>query len=84
MYANALMAWPEQLAPEQPLAERCKPASREDLEQLENGVSAQVLLASLDANAAPVSIRYKGRTILARPLDTRRFVQEMAAFISFN
>lgn len=66
------------------LPERCRVASREDLERLESGVSASVLLAAADESQAPVRIRYMGRTILAQPMDTRRFVREMAAHICFN
>ncbi|MDQ7006034.1 MAG: hypothetical protein Q9Q40_02260 [Acidobacteriota bacterium] len=66
------------------LPRRCRAATREDLERLEAGVSAQVLIASTDESVAPVSIRYMGRTIHAQPLDTRRFIQEMAAHICFN
>lgn len=84
MYASAIMAWPEELTPSQPLADRCQTAGTKDLEQLESGVAAQVLMASMDSEAEAVKIRFRGRTIMARPLDTRRFVQEMAAFVSFN
>lgn len=66
------------------LPERCRVASREDLERLESGVSASVLLAAADESRPPVKIRYMGRTILAQPMDTRRFVREMAAYICFN
>ncbi len=66
------------------LPRRCRVATREDLEHLEAGVSAQVLIAATDESVAPVSIRYMGRTIRAQPLDTRRFIQEMAAHICFN
>ncbi len=84
MYATAIMTWPEETASTQPLDERCQSTCRSELEQLESGVSAQVLLAAVDEMAEPVKIQYRGRTIFARPLDTRRFVREMAAFVSFN
>lgn len=66
------------------LPRRCRQASREELERLESGVSAQVLLSSADESRKPVPLRYMGRTILAQPLDTRRFIREMAVHICFN
>jgi len=66
------------------LPQRCRQASREELERLESGVSAQVLLSAADESRKPVLLRYMGRTILAQPLDTRRFIREMAVHICFN
>ncbi len=67
-----------------PLLERFVPATREDLVQIEAGAAAQAVHASLDDAASPVAIRFAGRVIHARPLDTRRFVRAMSRYVSLN
>ena len=70
--------------PAEPLYDRLIPATRDDLLRIEAGVTAQALHAAVDDGARPVEIRFAGRTIYARPLDTRRFVRAMSRFVSLN
>ena len=70
--------------PSELLYERLVPATRDDLLRIEAGAAAQALHAAVDDGARPVEIRFAGRTIYARPLDTRRFVRAMSRFVSFN
>ncbi len=70
--------------PAEPLYDRLVPASRDDLLRIEAGATAQAVHAALDDGARPVEIRFAGRTIHARPLDTRRFVRAMSRFVSLN
>lgn len=60
------------------------PARARDFERLENAIADRVLPAAVDHHARPVRIPYRGRTILALPLDTRRFVRAMARHLSMN
>jgi hypothetical protein len=72
------------IQPAEPLYDRLVPASRDDLLRIEAGATAQAVHAALDDGARPVEIRFAGRTIHARPLDTRRFVRAMSRFVSLN
>ncbi|HNX18979.1 MAG TPA: hypothetical protein PKG80_01775 [Acidobacteriota bacterium] len=67
----------------EPLATvRC--ATHEETLRLEAEVAVQVLPLCARRGEAPVRIRFAGQTIVATPLDTRRFVRAMARFLSFN
>jgi len=57
---------------------------REELDRLEERVRARVLHASVDETARPVALRFRGQVILARPIDTRRFVIAMAPYLCMN
>ncbi len=57
---------------------------REELDRLEARVRARVLHASVDETARPVPLRFRGQVILARPIDTRRFVIAMAPYLCMN
>ncbi len=57
---------------------------REELDRLEERVRARVLHVSVDEEARPVALRFRGRVILARPIDTRRFIAAMAPYLSMN
>ena len=70
--------------PAEPLYDRLIPATRDDLLRIEAGATAQAIHAAIDDGARPVEIRFAGRTIYARPLDTRRFVRAMSRFVSLN
>lgn len=70
--------------PAEPLYDRLIPATRDDLLRIEAGAAAQAIHAAVDDGAKPVEIRFAGRTIYARPLDTRRFVRAMSRFVSLN
>jgi hypothetical protein len=70
--------------PVEPLYERLVPVTRDDLLRIEAGATAQAIHAAVDDGARPVEIRFAGRTIQARPLDTRRFVRAMSRFVSLN
>ncbi len=70
--------------PAEPLYGRLIPATRDDLLRIEAGATAQAIHAAVDDGARPVEIRFAGRTIHARPLDTRRFVRAMSRFVSLN
>lgn len=70
--------------PAEPLYDRLIPATRDDLLRIEAGATAQAIHAAVDDGARPVEIRFAGRTIHARPLDTRRFVRAMSRFVSLN
>jgi hypothetical protein len=70
--------------PSEQLYDRLVPATRDDLLRIEAGAAAQALHAAVDDGARPVEIRFAGRTIHARPLDTRRFVRAMSRFVSLN
>ncbi len=67
-----------------PLLARANDATREDLLRLEAAVAAEVLPAVLDPLAAGLLLRCGERTVVARPLDLRRFVRAMARRLCFN
>ncbi len=60
------------------------PARARDFERLENAIADRVLGQVVDPRARPVHLRYRGRNVIALPLDTRRFVQAMARHLSLN
>jgi hypothetical protein len=60
------------------------PACSRDFERLENTIADEVMARAADPRAMPVRLGYRGRTILALPLDTRRFVRAMARHLSMN
>ena len=64
--------------------ERFVPVDSERLVRLESSIAARVLPASIDAAGTAVRLRCGARTIVALPIDTRRFVRAMACHISFN
>jgi hypothetical protein len=73
--------------PAQPAAaplEGARAARHEDFERLEGSLRVEVLSRCVDESAPTVRIPFRGGYILARPLDTRRFVRAMARHISFN
>ncbi len=61
-----------------------EPEVREELDRLEEEVRARVLHAAIDEEARPVALPFRGRVILARPLDTRRFIVAMAPYLCMN
>lgn len=67
-----------------PLLERATQATREDLLHLEAAVAARVLPSVLDLSAAGMPLRCGARTVVALPLDLRRFVRAMARHLCFN
>jgi hypothetical protein len=60
------------------------PLTREDLAQHEAAIAAMALEEAVDPDAAPVRIRFRGRTITARPIHLRRFIRCMAPHVSLN
>lgn len=59
-------------------------ATHEDFDRLEADVASDVISQALADDAPTVKIPFRGGYVLARPLDTRRFVRAMARHISFN
>ncbi len=84
MYAAAILEVPETTTDLSPVTERCIEVTRKDLEHLEAGIAEEVLPACVDETQEPVKLRCMGRTIMAQPLDTRRFVRVMARYTSLN
>jgi hypothetical protein len=73
--------------PSQPAAaplDGVRPSRHQDFERLEASLRVQVLSECVDEDAPRVRIPVRGGTIMAQPLDTRRFVRAMARHISFN
>ena len=66
------------------LVARARQATRADLARLEASVAVRVLPAAADVDGDGLALRYGGRTVLARPLNTRRFVLAMARHLCFN
>lgn len=63
---------------------RLRPLDHETLNRMEAGLAASVLPACVDTQAAAVRLRAAGRTIVALPIDTRRFVRAMARHLCMN
>ncbi|MBP7148277.1 MAG: hypothetical protein KBD01_12075 [Acidobacteria bacterium] len=68
----------------QPLLGRLQAITRDDLARMEAGCAARAINAAIDEDAGPTVLTYGGRTVFARPLNTRRFVQAMARYLCFN
>lgn len=56
----------------------------EECERMEEGIREDVLSRCVDEGAPAVRIPFRGGHVLAKPLDTRRFVRAMARHVSFN
>lgn len=67
-----------------PLLERLEKVTREDLQRMEAQVASEVALQAMDESRPAVKLRHAGRTIVAQPIDTRRFVLAMAPHVCFN
>lgn len=63
---------------------RFVPLTRDDLLQYEAAVAQMALDEAEIQDAEPVLVRFRGRTIAARPLDLRRFIRAMAPHVSMN
>lgn len=70
--------------PVRPLLERLDTVTREDLAHLESTVAGRALQAAIDDEAKPVALYFRGRVIMAQPLNTRRFVRAIAPYLCFN
>ena len=64
--------------------DRLADISRDELKQLGQVVSQDAMESAIDHDANPVAISLDGRMIWARPIDTRRFMLEMAPHLCFN
>jgi hypothetical protein len=67
-----------------PVVEGMRTLTREELRQHEAAITAMAVEESIDETAQPVSIKHRGRTLVAYPLDVRRFIRCMAAHVSMN
>lgn len=63
---------------------RLRPVGHEELDRMEAGLAASILPACVDPQSAAVRLRAGGRTIVALPIDARRFVRAMARHLSMN
>lgn len=76
---HALLAHPEELVP------TARPtATHHDFEEMEAQIASRVLPLAADLEAAPVQLTFRGQTVVALPMDTRRFVRLMARHLSMN
>lgn len=86
MSASSLVLMPEVVEVRTPFAwtRGLETLTRADLLQQEAAVARLALDASVIEDAEPVLVRFRGRTIAAKPLDLRRFIRAMAPHVSMN
>lgn len=70
--------------PVRPLLERLDTVTREDLARLELTAASRALQAAIDDEAKPLPLHFRGRVIMAQPVNTRRFVRAIAPYLCFN
>jgi hypothetical protein len=64
--------------------ERLRTVTHAELQRLESAVALDAVSQSIDDDKPAVRLRCLGRVVMAQPLDTRRLVLSMAAYLSLN